>query len=138
MACNGEKKTNQRILMPELCSFIAKNTSLTTSQVRECFNAYADMLNALIENDYKSPDIEIVLPKIGIFYFTMKKGRKKGQKIKLPNLTNGGEDVIILEEDEPDYEMIKFRIYRNLKDRNRQVTRKKYLKWGNMEKTTSD
>lgn len=130
MSCNGIKKNYQRILSSDIYSFISKNTSLSKTQVRECFQAYYKMLYSLIESEYKSPDMQIVLPNIGNFYFTRKKGKKKGQKIKIPNLTNGGEDVIILEEDEPDYEIIKFRIYTRLKNKNKQLTRKKYIKDG--------
>lgn len=134
MSCNGIKKNYQRILSSDIYSFISKNTSLSKAQVRECFQAYYKMLYSLIESEYKSPDMQIVLPNIGNFYFTRKKGKKKGQKIKIPNLTNGGEDVIILEEDEPDYEIIKFRIYTRLKNKNKQLTRKKYIKDGEIWK----
>lgn len=134
MSCNGIKKNYQRILSSDIYSFISKNTSLSKTQVRECFQAYYKMLYSLIESEYKSPDMQIVLPNIGNFYFTRKKGKKKGQKIKIPNLTNGGEDVIILEEDEPDYEIIKFRIYTRLKNKNKQLTRKKYIKDGEIWK----
>lgn len=134
MSCNGIKKNYQRILSSDIYSFISKNTSLSKEQVRECFQAYYKMLYSLIESEYKSPDMQIVLPNIGNFYFTRKKGKKKGQKIKIPNLTNGGEDVIILEEDEPDYEIIKFRIYTRLKNKNKQLTRKKYIKDGEIWK----
>lgn len=134
MSCNGIKKTNQRILSKDIYSCIAKNTNLTEKQVKECFNAYYDIIIALISNDYKSPDIEIVLPKIGCFYFVKKKGHKKGKKFIIPRLTNFNEDVIIMDEDEPDYEQIRFRIYNSLKNKNKQESRKKYLKWENMEK----
>ena len=135
MACNGIKKSNQRILANDLYPCIARNTSLTVPQVRECFNAYYDIIMAVIESDYKDSNMQIALPKIGLFYFTRKKGYKKGAKFKIPNLTNGEEDVIILEEDEPDYEQIRFRIYNRIKNKNKQLTRKKYLKqWENTEK----
>jgi len=136
MSCNGIKKNNQRILCKDIYEFISRNTSLNKSQVKECFNAYYEMIFALIESDYKNPNMQITLPKIGVFYFTKKKGKKKGQKIRIPNLTNGTEDVIILEEDEPDYEQIRFRIHNRLKNKNKQITRKKYLKWENTDKTT--
>jgi nucleoid DNA-binding protein len=136
MSCNGIKKSNQRILCKDIYAFISRNTSLSEKQVQECFNAYYQMILAIIESEHKSQDMEITLPKIGVFYFTKKKGYKKGQKFKIPNLTTGEEDVIILEEDEPDYEQIRFRIHTKLKNKNKQETRKKYLKWENIDKTT--
>ena len=89
MACNGQKKETPRVLSSDLYAQIAKSSdNLTVSQVKECFQIYAKMLNGVIESNYKSSNLEFVLPNIGIFYFVKKKG-KTGKKIyKLPDLTD--------------------------------------------------
>ncbi len=126
MGCHGEKKENPRIIASDVYKYVSKNSSLSERQVRECFQVYYEIVMKVLSSDYKSPAMEITLPHLGVFYFTKKKGNKKGKKFVIPDLTNGGQNVIIIDEDEPDYEQIRFRVHKRIKDKNKELTRRKY------------
>ena len=126
MSFNGKKKESPRILTNDMYRYIAKasNGDLTVKQVKECFDIYYQLLFGLVNNEHKSDKIELCLPKIGKFYFIKKKGNKKGTKFKLPDLTdeNYTQQIVEIQEDEPDYELIKFKINKEFKERVRKVT----------------
>ena len=74
----NKKKTNPRILSQEIYTYISNNTNLTKEQVRDCFNAYRNMIMGIVDSNYAPNDLTIVLPKMGEFYFKKKIGRKDG------------------------------------------------------------
>lgn len=126
MACHGEKKENQRIIASDVYKYVSKNSSLSEKQVKECFKVYYDIVMGILNSEHKSPDMEITLPHLGVFCFTKKKGNKKGKRFVIPDLTTGGQNVIIIEKDEPDYEQIRFRVHTRIKNKNKEITKRKY------------
>ena len=67
-----------KILSREIYKYISNNTGLTTTQVKQCFEAYGDMIIGLVESNYTPDDLTILLPKLGTFYFHKRTGRKDG------------------------------------------------------------
>lgn len=131
MACNGQKKETPRVLCADLYAQIAKSSdNLTINQVKECFQIYAKLLNGVIESSYKSSDLEFCLPNIGTFYFVKKKGRKGKKTYKLPNLLDKDykQQIIEKEGDGLDYEIIKFRISKNIKNKVKEASKEKWQK----------
>ena len=131
MACNGQKKETPRVLSYDLYAQIAKSSdNLTIPQVKECFQIYAKLLNGVIESNYKSSDLEFVLPNIGTFYFVKKEGRKEKRIYKLPDLSdeNYKQQIIEKEGDGLDYEIIRFRINKSLKKKVKELTKEKWRK----------
>ena len=76
------KRYIPKILSTEIYTYIANNTSLERKQVKECFEAYGDMIVGFIESNYTPEDLTVLLPKIGTFYFHKHKGRKNGSTYK--------------------------------------------------------
>ena len=74
-----------RVLSEDIYRFIARNTSLTISQVKEVFDCYEDLIKEVVKSKGRTNDLIIQLPKVGHFYFIKKKGRKKGSVVKLPD-----------------------------------------------------
>jgi len=72
------KKYIPKILSREIYKYISNNTGLTTKQVKQCFEAYGDMIIGLVESNYTPDDLTVLLPKLGTFYFHKRKGRKDG------------------------------------------------------------
>lgn len=112
MSFNRVKKVNPRIRSNELYTYISANTSLTKPQVKECFQAYANMLQQLTENKYADRDLTIVLPYIGQFHYVKKKGRKGGSTYIIPEgLASKNLITRTIQEDKPDYYILKFRVF---------------------------
>lgn len=109
---NRVKKVNPRICCDELYTYISANSSLTKPQVRECFKVYADMLEQLTENKYADRDLTIILPYIGQFHYVKKKGKKGGSTYIIPEgLASKNLVTRTIEEDRPDYYILKFRVF---------------------------
>lgn len=112
MSFNRVKKVNPRIRSNELYTYISANTSLTKPQVKECFKAYAEMLQQLTENKYADRDLTIILPYIGLFHYVKKKGKKGGSTYIIPEgLASKNLVTRTIQEDRPDYYILKFRVF---------------------------
>ena len=127
----GVRKNNPRVLTPDVYTYCANATSLTQDQVKECFEAYGRMIDALINSDTRDSSITVVLPLIGKFSFKVVKGRKAGSTYLKPNVKNFGDNPnltpTLVEEDQPDYERLVFKPNRGLQKQLRAVTSKRWL-----------
>lgn len=109
------KKTNPRLLNIDVYNYIAENSSLTIEQVKECFKVYCNFVKALSCNIHRPKELTIPLPNLGHFYYLVVKGRKKGSTYKIPKQfgkdTSDKEIITItLEEDEPNFDKIRFKV----------------------------
>ena len=93
-----------KILSREIYTYIANNTSLEKKQVKECFEAYGDMILGFVESNYTPEDLTILLPKLGTFYFHKHKGRKNGSTYFQWGKTH-------VANNEPSFYRIKFKAY---------------------------
>lgn len=117
------KKENPRILSSDIYSFIANNTSLTKDQVKECFGSYYDLINQILNSNNLKEDLTISFPRMGKFYFHIRKGRKKGSTYKFPIEFSDEMETIVLEEDEPNYLQLKFEVSNILKKNFKERTK---------------
>lgn len=110
-----------RIQSTDLYSIIAKHSSLTVRQVRECFDVYHDVVSGLAGDAFKTnTNFYIPLPKIGWFYFKDYKGQKKGSTYCLPRKHEDGSwtrEEVVLEEDRPSFQLLEFTFNRGLQKR---------------------
>ena len=120
MSYNGVRKTNPRLDANTVINYICTNSSLTTDQIRECFHAYSQMLVDITENKYFNNDLTIVLPSIGQFYFGKKVGRKKGSTYC--TFKGQNKQILVQEENKPDYYLLKFKAYNRIKQAIRKNT----------------
>lgn len=117
---------------------ISENSeNLTIPQIKECFEIYADLVERLAKSKHREKGFIIPLPKLGHFYFISKKGRKKGSTYKMPkNFYRTREYDIIddtdnkyftveLAEDQPDYEIISFKVYHTLYTDVKRISKEK-------------
>lgn len=120
------KKDKQKQTGAETISLIAKQSSLTQDQVRECFLTFREMIDVIIKSNYSS-DLEFSLPYIGTFSFTKKKGKKKGSTYIVPQ-TDGTVINKTLEEDRPDYNFIRFDIRPEIQKLTREISEDRFMK----------
>lgn len=120
MSYNGVKMTNPRLNANTIINYLSTNSSLTKDQVRECFNAYAEMLIDLTESNYFNTDLSIALPSIGKFYFGKKAGRKKGSTYCAFHGTS--KQIRTQEKDKPSFYMLKFKPFNRIKKAIRENT----------------
>lgn len=113
MSYNGVMMTNPRLDDCTIINYLSSNSSLTDKQIRECFKVYAEMLKGLVESNYFNTDLTIALPSIGKFYFAKKAGRRKGSTYCAFHGTT--KQMLVQENDKPDYYMLKFRPYNRIK-----------------------
>lgn len=137
------KKLRARIANKDIYSEVARHTDLKVEQVKQCFYVYAELVRSLSVSEYREKGFEIPLPKVGYFYFIEKKGRKKGstyaipktfyreQKEKINDDTDNPYFSLTLEEDEPNYETLSFKVYQPLYDSVKRSSRNKNLKDNN-------
>lgn len=119
----GNVKEKNRVINTDVIKYIAKNSSLTRSQVKEVFEVYKDMLEQLMTSKYRGNDFVISMPYIGTFYFQEKKGRPKGSTYKLPASQGSRETkTITLEHSEPSFDLIKFKPLTSLSDKLKEAT----------------
>lgn len=99
----------------DVYSFVAKQTSLTIAQVEQCFKAYATLIKTVGNSFDRPKGMKINLPFIGRFTFPHKYGLKKGQIRNIPSERGSSILIpIVLEEDEPEYDTIKFTFNRTV------------------------
>lgn len=125
------KTIQPRLLVEDVYKYVSQQSNLTQKQVEECFDTYAKLLISLITSENKPTDMIVTLPKIGIFRFTTVKGRKKGKQYTVPKRLDDNtvvNEVFVVEEDEPDYERIKFDIYDKFNKHIRETTEIKNIK----------
>lgn len=126
MSFNRVKKVNPRIRSNELFTYISANTSLTKPQVRECFNAYANMIKEISSSKHADKGLTIILPYIGQFYYEKRKGRKGGSTYKIPDgIASTNVIIRTIEEDRPDYYIIRFKPFGTFTDFIKKVTQLK-------------
>lgn len=109
MSWNGKLKESPRLRQEEIASYISSKTSLNRKQVKECFDAYAEMIKSIYSDNNTNKDMEISLPHVGKFCLVKRTGRKNGTKYLLPDLY-GGEGTWKIAKDEPSYYSIKFKV----------------------------
>ena len=63
----AKEKTNPRLTTEDIIELIAKKSTLTKSQVRECFTEFADLYKALMGSDNTPEDFTMPLPYVGTF-----------------------------------------------------------------------
>lgn len=119
MPSKGYKKTTPRITSDDVYSYIANHSSLTREQVKECFCSYQEMMQTIIQSDNRSDDLTIAVPKLGVFYFHKKKGKKGSTYVVPVNFTTEYERVT---GDTPNYVQLKFTVARYLKNQMRKKT----------------
>ena len=108
-----------KVIRPQISSrdiytYIANTTSLTKVQVKECFDAYHNMLFELSMSDFVDKGLKIPLPHIGNFQFFKKNGFKKGS-----TYTNIGynceraekEERLVREKDTQPYYLIRLKLF---------------------------
>ena len=74
----AKEKTNPRLTTEDIIELIAKKSTLTKSQVKECFVEFADLYKSLMGSDNTPEDFTMPLPYIGTFKLKKYKGMKKG------------------------------------------------------------
>ena len=120
MSYNGVKMTNPRLDANTIINYVCANSSLTREQVRECFHVYSEMLTDLTASNYFNNELTIVLPSMGQFYFGKQAGRKKGSTYCA--LRGLDRQMVVQEEDKPDYYMLKFKPFNRIKQAIRENT----------------
>lgn len=112
------KKTDPKITKTEVIKLIAKQSDLTQDQVRECFSTYVRIIENFARMDNVPENLKIEFPDLGYFHMTQKAGAKKGDVFNMPTLRrNENGDMItrktqyIIEEDRPDYQEMRFKVY---------------------------
>lgn len=124
------KRNKPRLLTEDIYNIIEKRTTLTKSQVAECFEEYANIIKLICYSDNREPNMTIPLPKLGTFHFKERQGRKKGKyKINcdFKNKTRKEQEYIV-EEDKPSYERINFEIYKVIQKKVRETSIKRNKK----------
>ena len=119
MSFNRVKKVNPRIRGTELFTYISANTSLTRSQARECFKAYAKMIKEISSSKHADKGLTITLPYVGQFFYEKRKGRKGGSTYKLFD----NDKVVTLDKSEPSFFQIRFKVYRTLYEKVKEKTK---------------
>lgn len=106
------KKNNPRILSSDVYAFIAKNSSLNISQVKEVFSCYELLIREVAKNKDRTNGFTIPLPNVGLFHFKDFKGKKKGDIIKMPNPDDDYKTMIdyVIEEDKPNFQKLQFKV----------------------------
>lgn len=100
----------------------------TKEQVKEVFKAYSEVLNALIDTPNRPKELVVPLPHLGEFYLIQKNGKKAGTKIGGVIQTLYGENKgnriedIVVKEDKPDYELLRFKVNTGLQKHIREIT----------------
>ena len=123
MSFNRVKKVNPRIRGTELFTYISANTSLTRSQARECFKAYAKMIKEISSSKHADKGLTITLPYVGQFFYEKRKGRKGGSTYKIPDgIASTNVITRTIDKDRPDYYILKFKVFGTLSNCIKEVT----------------
>lgn len=129
MALPRKKKDNPRLHSQDIYRFIARQSSLTAEQVQECFDVYCKLIKGIVATEVKSENLEIPLPKLGSFIFKVHKGRKKGTTYRVPIATRSSTfKEVVLEEDEPDYDRLTFKVRTTIQNELKQISKEKRIK----------
>lgn len=125
-----KRRGRPKLLSDDIYKCIAQQSSLTQQQARECFLAYYNILVSLIDSEDRPENFVMMLPKMGNFAFKNIKGKKKGFKYSIPAepYSKSERKIIVLDEDEPDYERITFELSNALQERVKRVSKNKTLK----------
>lgn len=113
----GAKSGIPNLKAEDVYSYVATKTDLSFNQVKQCFIAYADMLEDIAINKYTDKDLTIPLPHVGNFYFVKHTGRKSGSTysfFKEPKVK--GSKKITLEKNEPSYYHLKLKVGKKIRD----------------------
>ena len=127
----GSKKNNPRALIEDVIKYCSDSSSLTHDQVKECFEAYSKLIDSLITSSTRDSSMTVVLPYIGVFRFKQIKGKKAGSTYLSPEVKKFGDTPkltrVTIEEDQPDYERVVFKIKPSIQKELREFTENKWL-----------
>lgn len=105
-----------QVSIKDIYSYIANNTSLTTVQVKECFEAYRDMVYSIAMSDFVDVGLKIPFPSIGSFQFFKRKGLKKGStytNIGYYNERQESNEKVVRDKDTEAYYLLRLKLYPN-------------------------
>lgn len=134
------KKTDPKITKSEIVKMIAKQSGLTRDQVRECFSTYVRIIESFARMDNVPETLKIEFPDLGYFHMTQKAGAKKGDVFNMPTLRrNENGDMVskktqyVIEEDRPDYQEMKFKVYKSTAKSIRELSEERWRKQNEVE-----
>ena len=129
------KKTDPKITKKEVIRLIAKQSGLTQDQVRECFSTYVRIIENFARMENIPENLKIEFPDLGYFHMTQKKGAKAGDVFNMPTLRrNENGDMVskktqyVIEEDRPDYQEMRFKVYKSTAKSIRELSEERWLK----------
>lgn len=114
----NRKKDKNKINNTELIKTIAKLTTLSQDQVRLCLDTFFQILEETLTHPNCQPNFEVKFGDIGKLWLSPRKGRRAGIH-KRPNGYEKGCEIIetVLEEDEPDYQLLQLKVFGAFKNR---------------------
>lgn len=121
---------NPRLTTKDIITLVAQQSSLTKTQVDECFHTYADFYMSLLSSENTPNDFTMPLPYIGTFKMRKYKGMKKGSTYKVKeSLTKEAKLLTkVCEEDRPDFYTPYFTIKSKYKDTRKEVSKSMWYK----------
>lgn len=111
----------------QIINLIAKQSSLTEKQVKECFETFRFFLDKMIESN-NSVDTKISIPYLGKFVFKKKTGLKKGTEYKVPIVGSNEVELRVVEEDQPDYYRLFFEVKPEIQHDLREISSNRFLR----------
>ena len=123
----AKKKTNPRLTVNDIIEMVAKSSTLTKDQVKECFTKYADLYKALMASDNTAFNFTMPLPYIGTFQSKRYTGKKKGSTYIVGNFTGGYTEKVV-EEDQPDFVIPSFVIKPEIKEMRKEASKTRWTK----------
>ena len=122
------EKTNPRLTTTDIVELIAKKSNLTKSQVQECFQEFAELYKSLMASENTPSDFTMPLPYIGTFKLKKYKGMKKGSTYKIGNFKKGILETVIVEEDQPDFNLPFFVVKPEIRESRKEASKKQWYK----------
>ena len=124
----AKEKTNPRLTTEDIIELIAKKSTLTKSQVRECFTEFADLYKALMGSDNTPEDFTMPLPYVGTFKLKKYKGMKKGSTYKIGTFEKGNLETRVVEEDQPDFNLPTFNVKPEIREMRKEASKRRWYK----------
>lgn len=132
MARSTKKRTDSEVGFADLVELTSKHTGIKRDDVRIAVDEYCAIISSLLNMNTCPDDIRITIPHIGKIYQTKKKGLKAGTKVSIPKDFgmdgNKEREILIIEEDRPDYMALNFDFSPTLAKEVRSRSEKNYAK----------
>lgn len=118
-------RNNPRLAGSDVIDLVAKKSTLTKTQVKECFFEFAELYKSLMASDNTPEDFTMALPYIGTFKLKKFKGMKKGDIYKVGNFT-GGLETKVAQEDYPDFNIPMFNIKPEIREMRKEASKRRW------------